>query len=93
VEETLAKAGIFQGVDPDAALSLGSHMETVEYQRGSSIFSEGELGDRLYVILAGKIKLGRHSPDGRENLLAVMGPSDMFGELTVFDEFGRSSCW
>lgn len=91
MEETLAKAGIFQGVDPDAALALGSQLETVDYPRGSAIFSEGELGDRLYVILAGKVKLGRHSPDGRENLLAVMGPSDMFGELSVFDPGPRTS--
>ena len=53
--------------------------------------AEGELGDRLYVILSGKVKLGRHSPDGRENLLAVMGPSDMFGELSVFDPGPRTS--
>ena len=91
MEETLAKAGIFQGVDPDAALALGSQLEMVDYARGSSIFAEGELGDRLYVILSGKVKLGRHSPDGRENLLAVMGPSDMFGELSIFDPGPRTS--
>ncbi len=91
MEENLAKAGIFQGVDSDAALALGSQLETVDYPRGSSIFSEGELGDRLYIILSGKVKLGRRSPDGRENLLAVMGPSDMFGELSVFDPGPRTS--
>ena len=37
--------------------------------------------------MAGKVKLARHAPDGRENLLTVMGPSDMFGELSIFDEF------
>lgn len=41
-------------------------------------------GDRLYIITAGKVKLARHAPDGRENLLTVMGPSDMFGELSIF---------
>jgi CRP/FNR family cyclic AMP-dependent transcriptional regulator len=91
VEENLAKAGIFQGVDSDAALALGSQLETVDYPRSSAIFSEGELGDRLYIILSGKVKLGRHAPDGRENLLAVMGPSDMFGELSVFDPGPRTS--
>lgn len=91
MEENLARAGIFQGVDSDAALALGSQLETVDYPRGSAIFSEGELGDRLYIILSGKVKLGRHAPDGRENLLAVMGPSDMFGELSVFDPGPRTS--
>ncbi|MDQ6658516.1 MAG: Crp/Fnr family transcriptional regulator [Actinomycetota bacterium] len=91
MEENLAKAGIFQGVDSDAALALGNQLETVDYPRGSAIFTEGELGDRLYIILTGKVKLGRHAPDGRENLLAVMGPSDMFGELSVFDPGPRTS--
>jgi CRP-like cAMP-binding protein len=91
VEETLARAGIFQGVDPDSALALGSQLESVDYPRGSSIFSVGELGDRLYIILSGKVKLGRNSPDGRENLLAIMGPADMFGELSVFDPGPRTS--
>jgi CRP-like cAMP-binding protein len=91
VDATLANAGIFQGVDPQAAEALSSALETVEYPRGSSIFAEGELGDRLYIIMDGKVKVGRHSPDGRENLLAVMGPADMFGELSVFDPGPRTS--
>jgi CRP-like cAMP-binding protein len=91
VDDTLAKAGIFQGVEPEAATALAAQLETVTYPRGSAIFSEGELGDRLYIILDGKVKLGRHSPDGRENLLAIMGPADMFGELSVFDPGPRTS--
>ncbi len=91
MDATLANAGIFQGVDPQAAEALSSALETVEYPRGSSIFAEGELGDRLYIIIDGKVKVGRHSPDGRENLLAVMGPADMFGELSVFDPGPRTS--
>ena len=39
----------------------------------------------------GKVKLARHAPDGRENLLSVMGPSDMFGELSIFDPGPRTS--
>ena len=37
------------------------------------------------------MKLARHAPDGRENLLTVMGPSDMFGELSIFDPGPRTS--
>ena len=37
------------------------------------------------------MKLARHAPDGRENLLSVMGPSDMFGELSIFDPGPRTS--
>ncbi len=91
VQETLARAGIFQGVDPDAVSALIADMETVTFPRGMTIFDEGDPGDRLYIIVSGKVKLARHAPDGRENLLSVMGPSDMFGELSIFDPGPRTS--
>ena len=75
IQDTLAKAGIFQGVDADAVDTLINEMETVTFARGTTIFDEGEPGDRLYIIVQGKVKLARHAPDGRENLLSVMGPS------------------
>ena len=85
MDETLARAGIFQGVDPAAAEALAQSLEPVEFPRGHLIFAEGEPGDRLYILQSGKVKLGRKSPDGRENLLWIAGPSDMFGELSIFD--------
>jgi CRP/FNR family cyclic AMP-dependent transcriptional regulator len=63
----------------------------VEFPRRHVIFSEGEPGDRLYIIHSGKVKIGRKFPDGRENLLGVFGPSDMFGELSLFDPGPRTS--
>ncbi|KHO30191.1 MULTISPECIES: CRP-like cAMP-activated global transcriptional regulator GlxR [Corynebacterium] len=91
VQDILSRAGIFQGVDPVAVQNLIEQMETVRFPRGTTIFDEGEPGDRLYIITSGKIKLARHAPDGRENLLTVMGPSDMFGELSIFDPGPRTS--
>ena len=91
MDETLARAGIFQGVEPGAAEALAQSLEQVDFPRGHVIFAEGEPGDRLYIIQSGKVKLGRKSPDGRENLLAIMGPADMFGELSIFDPGPRTS--
>ena len=91
VTEILSRAGIFQGVDPSAVRFLIEQLDSVTFPRGSTIFDEGEPGDRLYIIISGKVKLARHSVDGRENLLTVMGPSDMFGELSIFDPGPRTS--
>src|ERR671933_86628 len=91
VDEVLIRAGIFQGVEPHAADVLAQALEAAEFARGAIIFSEGEPGDRLYIISTGKVKIGRKSPDGRENLLMVAGPSDMFGELSIFDPGPRTS--
>ncbi|RAV33300.1 CRP-like cAMP-activated global transcriptional regulator GlxR [Corynebacterium heidelbergense] len=89
--EILSRAGIFQGVDPGAVRSLIEQLDSVKFPRGTTIFNEGEPGDRLYIIVSGKVKLARHAADGRENLLTVMGPSDMFGELSIFDPGPRTS--
>ena len=52
---------------------------------------EGDDGDALYVVIDGKMKLTRAAADGRENLLSVIGPSEMFGELSLFDPRPRTS--
>jgi CRP/FNR family cyclic AMP-dependent transcriptional regulator len=55
------------------------------------VFTEGEHGVDLYIVLAGKVKIRRRTIDGRETLIAVLGPSDMFGELALFDPGPRTS--
>jgi CRP/FNR family transcriptional regulator, cyclic AMP receptor protein len=91
VDEILARAGIFQGVEPRALSALLTQLRPVDFPRGHTIFAEGEPGDRLYIISSGKVKIVRRSADGRENLLTIMGPPDMFGELSVFDPGPRTS--
>ena len=91
MDEVLAKAGLFQGVEPEAAEALASGLTYSDYSRGESVFTEGELGDTLFIVMAGKVKIGRRAADGRENMLSVMGPSDMFGELSLFDPGPRTA--
>lgn len=91
MDEVLSRAGLFQGVKPEDAQALAAQFEYLDVHRGQVIFHEGEPGDSLYIVLAGKIKLGRKSADGRENLVAVMGPSDQFGELSLFDPGPRTA--
>ena len=87
----MLSAPLFAGLEREAADALVATMAPVELARGEVLFHEGEPGDRLYVVRDGKIKLGRRSNDGRENLLAVLGPGEMFGELSLFDPGPRSS--
>lgn len=90
-EEVLTRAGIFQGVEPSAVTALRADLTPEEYSKGDVIIREGEQGDSLYIITSGKVKLSRKAPDGRENLLSILGPSDMFGELSIFDPGPRTS--
>ena len=91
MDEVLARAGLFQGVAPEAAQALEDMLEYAEYNRGETVFTEGQQGDSLFIVMAGKVKIGRRAADGRENMLSVMGPSDMFGELSLFDPGPRTA--
>jgi CRP-like cAMP-binding protein len=66
-------------------------MTQVKVSKGQTLFKEGDAGDRLFVVVEGKLKLGTSSGDGRENLLSILGPGDMFGELSLFDPGPRTA--
>ena len=56
--------------------ALTDRLQPVDFPPGYTVYADGEPGDRLYIIISGKVKLGRSSPDGSEKLLAIMGPPD-----------------
>ena len=90
-DEVVRRAPLFTALDEAAAVSLRTSMDTVKIAKGSILFKEGDDGEHLYVIVDGKLKLGTSSGDGRENLLSILGPGEMFGELSLFDPGPRTS--
>ena len=90
-EVVIRKAPIFSGLDEAAATSLRASMSLVKLRKGQSLFKEGDDGDHLFIVSNGKVKLGTKSPDGRENLLMILGPGDMFGDLSLFDSGPRTA--
>lgn len=70
--------------------ALAGQFEILDVPQDTVLFNEGEPGDSLYIVVAGKVKLGRRAVDGRESPVAVMGPSDEFGELPLFDPGPRA---
>lgn len=88
--DVVRRSPLFAALDDEAASTLQTSMSPVHLERGEVLFHEGAQGDALYIIVDGKIKLGRTSGDGRENLFAVLGPAEMFGELSLFDPGPRT---
>lgn len=88
---SLASAALFRGVDPSDAAEWYARLEWWRFSAGQFIFEQGDPGDLLYIILTGKVKVGCSSADGRENLFSVLGPSDMFGEMSILDPGPRMS--
>src|SRR5688500_20329997 len=60
-------------------------------QRGDILFAEGEEASDLYIVARGRIAISNRSPDGRESLVALMEPGDLFGEMSLFAGDGRSA--
>jgi len=90
-DDVLAEAPLFEALSEEDARALRTDIVDVVLDRGERLFTEGDAGDKLYIILTGKIKLTKAAPDGRENLLSVHGPGEMFGELSLFDPIPRTS--
>jgi len=90
-DDVLSETPLFEALSVEDAIALRRGIIDVQLDRGERLFSEGDAGEKLYIILTGKIKLTKAAPDGRENLLSVHGPGEMFGELSLFDPIPRTS--
>jgi CRP/FNR family transcriptional regulator len=59
-----------------------------QYQKDDYIFLEGQAPEALYVVKNGKVKVLRHSTDGKDVVLRVCGPGQMLGTVAAFDGSG-----
>lgn len=82
---------IFAGLE-DAALDLlGQRAVAASFREGELIVREGELGNRLFVIDDGAVRVCKHWGTPEEVQLAVLGPKDFFGEMCILETLPRSA--
>lgn len=91
MDDVLMQAPLFTALDTEAAAALRAATSEIRLAKGGILFREGDPGDRLFVVEEGKIKLGTASTDGRDALLAIVGPGEMIGELSLFDPGPRAA--
>jgi CRP-like cAMP-binding protein len=91
VNDLLRGAPLFAGLDDDSWDALSHRLARRDLARGDYLFREGDPGDALHVVVEGKVKICRTSSDGRENVIAILGPGDLLGELSLFDAQPRAA--
>lgn len=91
VAETLSKVHLFAGIHPDGIARIAAICSEESYRLGDIIFKEGEVGDKLYLILDGKVRISREVSGMGEEALAVLGAGAAFGEMSLIDDFPRSA--
>jgi len=89
--QTLSDAPLLHELSDEDVEILKPYVHVVLLKRGEHLYDEGAVDDKLYAVIAGKVKLTRTSPDGREVLVRVQGPGELFGELAMFDPEYRTS--
>jgi CRP-like cAMP-binding protein len=90
-EEQIAKIHIFAGLRPEA-LALVAQLAVEEtHAVGTVMFKHGDAGEKLYVIVEGRVRITREVQGMGEEALAILGPGDVFGEMALLDDAPRSA--
>ncbi len=89
--QSLARVPLFKRLEPHELEHLAEDVDQVNYSAGQTIFNEHDLGDGLYVVETGSVRIWVMDEDVHEVTLAELKPGDFFGELAVLDRGERSS--
>jgi uncharacterized membrane protein len=89
--DSLSRVPLFKRLEPHELEHLAEDVAQVDYKAGETIFNEHDLGDGLYVVETGSVRIWVMDEDVSEVTLAELKPGDFFGELAVLDRGERSS--
>jgi len=89
---TLREIGLFGALSEEVVDRLARSLKTVSMVPGDTVFREGDSGAReMYVLLEGEMEVSKRSRRGREMRVAILGPTDCFGEMSMIDMQSRSA--
>jgi len=87
----LRNVPIFTDLTDSDLTKIASKMVPRVYEKGQMILLEESTGETFFIITQGAVKVTRLSAEGREVILAILGESDFFGEMSLLDGEGRSA--
>lgn|GEM_PF-186297 len=89
--DLIAKVPLFEEFDEIELDLVSKIMLREELKAGHSIFEEGDVGDRMYVIVNGSVDIVKSSEKGPGQVLVTLKPGDYFGEMSLIDDAPRSA--
>jgi CRP-like cAMP-binding protein len=91
IVELLGKSALFGSLAEVDRTAIAGRMRRVQFEPDQMIFSRGDPGREIYLVLDGKIRLSILSSDGRELSFAHAGPGSIFGEIATLDGGERTA--
>ena len=89
--ENLNTIPIFIDLDADELKDVSESCTPRKYPKNSMIILEEEFGDIVFIIIQGTVKITRVNDEGKEVILSLLGPGEIFGEMAILDGEPRSA--
>ena len=85
IDALLRSTALFRRVGPEDRARVSAVSRVVRYQRGDTIFREGDASDDLLVIASGRVKVFKLTPAGNDVILEIFGPGDPLGAVAAYE--------
>jgi CRP-like cAMP-binding protein len=82
----MERVPLFRGCSDESLNRLAERMGEIEFEAGQHIVTKGQVGNGLYILMSGKARIQKG-----DDVIAVLEPTDFFGELAVLDQQPRSA--
>ncbi len=87
----IKRADLFSTLLPEEVAWLAQRSEMCTFARGAVIYLPSDPSEHVYLLKEGAIKIARLDADGRETILELIAPGEIFGEMSILDEDTRST--
>jgi CRP/FNR family transcriptional regulator len=85
IEFLLEQSEFFKGVSATSKQALTGICIRKSVRKNEVVFSEGDSGHSLYILASGNIRIFKSTPDGKETVIKVIGPGELFAEVVLFE--------
>ena len=87
----LRQCALFETLSADQLEKVAEIASPREFRAEEEIFREGSLGDEMYLVLAGTVRISKEIPGAGEEALTLLGPGSHFGDMAAIDDAPRSA--
>src|SRR4051794_8989585 len=89
--DAIRSVPLFASLDDQAAKELRSLLRTQDHEGGTALFRAGDIGDAMYLIESGRVRISVSDDEQKEIVLAELARGDFFGEMAIIDGKNRSA--
>ncbi len=90
-QDLLKRVSLFKDLSGEVLAGLAPHLRRRAFRKGTMIFHKDQVGDALYIVESGRVRIFLPAEGGEELSVDLLGPGDVFGEMALLDGRPRSA--